>query len=105
MELDIENLRKLCADDKIRWSRHALKRFRERGISIDDFIECILSGKIIKQYPDDRPAPSCLMLGWIANTTALHIVVGCDDEYLYAITAYYPDVNEWEADMETRKEK
>ena len=103
MELEIEKLRKLCQDDKIKWSRHALKRLRERKISIADFENCILHGEIIKQYPDDRPTPSCLILAWI-NNTHLHIVVGSDGNYIYSITAYYPSKEEWLPDMKTRKE-
>lgn len=104
-ELSIDMLRTLCLEDKIEWSKHALKRLRERHISINDFIQCIMHGEIIKQYPDDRPTPSCLLLGWITADIALHIVVGCDIVYIYAITAYYPDKAEWEPDMKTRKEK
>jgi hypothetical protein len=104
-ELDINRLRELCEEDKIKWSAHALKRLRERQISISDFEVCIRTGKIIKQYPDDRPTPSCLILGWLTEAIALHVVVGSDDAFIYAITAYYPDENEWEADMKTRRIK
>lgn len=105
MELDINDLRRLCTEDKIKWSHHALKRLRERNISISDFEKCILCGEIIRQYPDDRPTPSCLILGWLTAEISLHVVVGCDSAYIYAITAYYPDVNEWQPDMKTRKER
>ena len=105
MELTIENLRKLCIEDKIKWSRHALKRLRERGITIANFKQCLMCGEIIKQYPDDRPTPSCLILGWITPETSMHIVVGSDNEYIYAITAYFPSKDEWEDDMKTRREK
>lgn len=104
-ELDIRELRKLCIEGSIKWSLHAIKRLRERGISMDDFKDCILNGEIIRQYPDDRPTPSCLVLGWVHHGTALHVVIGCDGVFLYAITAYYPDLNEWEPDMKTRKER
>lgn len=105
IKLSIDTLRTLCAEDKMKWSKHALKRLRERHISIKDFKQCIMCGEIIKQYPDDRPTPSCLLLGWISKSTALHIVVGCDNTFIYAITAYYPTTDEWEPDMKTRKEK
>ena len=64
-----------------------------------------MKGEIIRQYPDDRPTPSCLILGWVTENIPLHVVVGCDGTFLYAITAYYPDPDEWEADMKTRKER
>lgn len=103
MALNIDRLRKLCQEDKIKWSRHALKRLRERKISLKSFENGILYGEIIKQYPDDRPTPSCLILSW-ANKIPLHIVIGSDGEYIYAITAYHPTDEEWELDMKTRKE-
>lgn len=105
MELNIENLRRLCMENKIKWSRHALKRLRERGISIANFKQCIMCGEIIKQYPDDRPTPSCLILGWLTSETSIHIVVGSDNDYIYAITAYFPSRDEWENDMKTRRAK
>lgn len=48
IKLSIDTLRTLCAKDKIKWSKHALKRLRERHISIKDFKQCIMYGEIIK---------------------------------------------------------
>lgn len=97
-------LKNLAENDKIKWSLHAMKRLRERHISIDDFLNAITTGEIIEQYPDDYPTPSCLLIGATVSGKPLHIVVGCDDAFIYAITAYYPDPNEWESDLKTRKE-
>jgi hypothetical protein len=36
--------------------------------------------------------------------TGLHIVISKDEEYIYLITAYYPDDERWKADLKTRKE-
>ncbi len=33
---------------------------QEREISRKDVISCINNGKIIEDYPDDFPSPSCL---------------------------------------------
>lgn len=102
-ELNIDQLRALCEQDRIKWSLHALKRLRERNIKIEAFKSCIMCGEIIKQYPDDRPTPSCLILGWILPDNPLHVVVGSDGSDIYAITAYRPNSDEWESDMKTRK--
>lgn len=104
MALDIKRIRELCGSGMIKWSRHALKRMRERKISTDDFSNCISTGEIIEQYPDSHYHPSCLILGVSINGKYLHVVIGCDNEYVYAVTAYYPDPSEWETDMKTRKE-
>jgi len=103
--MKIEDLRTLCIEDKIKWSLHAMKRLRERKISIDDFINVIKTGEIIEPYPDDYPHPSCLIFGYSNAKQPLHVVIGCDKVFIYAITAYYPNRKEWELDLKTRMRK
>lgn len=104
MEININDLRILCKGDKFRWSIHSLKRMRERQITVDDYKACIMNGEIIEQYPNDRPLPSCLISGYSVDNKHLHDVLGTDNAFIYAITAYYPSVSEWESDFKTRKE-
>ena len=87
MALHIEELRKLCTDDAIIMTAHVIKR---------------CNGEIIKQYEDDKPFPSCLLLGMSVNDRYLHVVAS-DTINLHIITAYYPNVDEWEPDFKTRK--
>ena len=103
--IDIETLKSLNNLKQIAITEHARIRLVERGILTDDIMSCIASGEIIKQYEDDKPFPSCLILGTSTHNTALHIVVSTDNEYIYLITAYYPDNTKWEADFKTRKER
>ena len=103
MDIKIEDLRTLCRRGNIKWSIHALKRMRERQITSDDFKNCIMTGEIIEQYPTDRPLPSCLIFG-SSQKIYLHVVCGTDGIFIYAITAYIPDENEWQPDLKTRKE-
>lgn len=63
MELNIEDLRKICCLENIEITLHAAKRLEQRGIKMADIIACIQNGKIIEQYPTDYPYPSCLILG------------------------------------------
>lgn len=103
--IKIEQLRKLIEEDNIYLTRHMFDRLGERGIDYDDVINSILRGEIIEQYPSDYPYPSCLVLGAANDSEYLHTVVGTDGEYLWIITAYYPDNDKWESDLKTRKEK
>lgn len=103
-ELTIELLQKLCDDGKIKWSLHALKRIRERNIDSSEVFECIKSGEIIEDYPDDKPLHSCLIHG-VIKSKHLHTVVSSDGKFIYIITAYEPDLYEWENDFKTRKEQ
>jgi len=75
----------------------------ERGITVNDIKTSVRSGEIIKQYEDDTPFPSCLLLGLTEQNKYIHVVASIDHEYLYIVTAYYPNENEWEADLKTRK--
>jgi len=45
-----------------------------------------------------------LLLGKSENGINIHLVVSIGDGFLYVITAYYPDDEEWESDLMTRKE-
>ena len=103
--LFIDDLRGLCNDKYIAITKHAKARLTERAISVDDIKNAILNGEIIKQYEDDTPFPSCLLLGLTKRNTFIHIVVSIDDGFLYIITAYHPNNNDWDNDLKTRKER
>lgn len=103
--LKIENFQKLNVLEKIAITKHAKERLKERNIKVDDIINAIDTGTIIKIYEDDKPLPSCLVLGKSLENRLLHIVVSKDNEFIYLITAYYPSVEQWEADFMTRKER
>lgn len=101
--LDIKNLQSLCNDNTVLLTKHSKDRCIERKIKFDDIKSVILNGEIIEQYEDDTPFPSCLILGLSINNKYLHIVVSCDDSYIYVITAYYPDALKWCDDFKTRR--
>ena len=102
--MDIAAYKKLCHDETIVMTRHARQRLVERNITLDDIEQTILSGKIIEEYPNDTPFPSCLILGQTANHAPLHVVASNDSEFLYLITAYRPDLQKWSEDFSIRKE-
>lgn len=103
--INIEDLHKLNRPENILITEHARRRLIERNITIQDIIKCIGMGQIIKQYEDDRPFPSCLILGMSINNNYLHTVVSMNDNYIYLVTAYYPDAEQWQLDFKTRKER
>ena len=101
--ITIEELKCRNKPDKIALTKHARGRLTERNIMISDVINGIETGEIIKQYEDDKPLPSCLILGASMKGDYIHIVVSHDEEYIYLITAYYPDPEQWEDDLKIRK--
>jgi beta-phosphoglucomutase-like phosphatase (HAD superfamily) len=76
---------------------HALARMFERRISVEDVRAVITQGDVIQAYPDDKPYPSKLLLGWIGSRP-LHVVVAEDtaDGILIVVTAYEPDPVQWD---------
>jgi hypothetical protein len=102
--LEIEILRRLCADETVVVTDHVFSRCRQRKITIDQLFQAIRTGEIIEDYPDDFPYPSCLILGTVADKRKLHVVCGSEGSRLWIVTAYWPDPEKWEADYKTRKE-
>ncbi len=104
-ELNIDIIKQLIKDRKIRWTNHVIIRLLQRQISQKDIEIAMLNGEIIEEYEDSYPYPSCLVYGINMNNKVIHIVCGTNGEELWIITAYYPNELEWERDLKTRKEK
>ena len=102
--LGIEEFQKLNHPETIAITRHGKDRMIERNITVNEIIGVIDNGEIIRQYEDDKPLPSCLILGKGKSGRPIHIVVSHDDEFIYLITAYHPDPSLWNEDLRTKKE-
>lgn len=59
---------------------------------------------MIASYPDDRPFPSALILGYEQNEP-IHLVVARDPAsgICFVITVYRPDPALWDEDFRTRR--
>jgi hypothetical protein len=94
--------------EKIRQGRYIIsfthtEKLRQRRIKAEDIERAIATGVIIEDYREDRRGSSCLILGF-AGKRPLHVVCGrLDADEILVITAYEPDVAEWENDWKTRK--
>ena len=103
LDLDIEKIRQTCADGRIKWTAHTLERMQERGIEPTDVINCVKNGKIIEQYPQAYPYPACLILGKKTDNTYIHVVLGYGMDFIWIVTAYEPDEDEWQSDLSERR--
>lgn len=101
--LKIEVIRNYLLNKKVKWTNHCLNRLTQRNILLEDVKNAINTGLIIESYNNDYPYSSCLILGYNLKQKALHLVCGITNEYLYMITAYYPDSNKWKENMKTRR--
>jgi hypothetical protein len=86
------------------FSGHAVRQMFARAVGADDVAAIVRNGEIIKEYPDDRPYPSFLMLGFVRGAP-VHVVVALDEAAGTAIviTAYIPDEQLWSDDFRKRR--
>ena len=77
---------------------HALERLVERNISESEIRQAGLQAVVIEEYPDDKYAPSCLLLGFTGAGRPLHLQVSlADTEDVRIVTIYEPDPEQWMA--------
>ncbi|MDQ7042783.1 MAG: DUF4258 domain-containing protein [Sulfurimonas sp.] len=101
----LDKIRDAVTQLNISWQKHSLQRMFERGITRLEVKKAVLNGIIIEDYSDDYPFPSVL-IAYITNRDALHVVVSYDEKSLkcYVVTAYVPDEKHFENDLITRIE-
>jgi hypothetical protein len=87
---------------KLYFSGHATIQMFKRSIQVEHIEFVIKNGKIIKEYPLDKPFPSFLMVGF-PDGRPLHVVASTDSQgNCYIITAYEPDPELWSNDFSTK---
>ena len=82
---------------------HALRRMFERELTVEQVREVLRTGEEIMLYPDDRPFPSRLVLGFV-ESVAVHALAAPDGTgTCHVITAYCPDPSVWTDDFRQRR--
>ena len=74
-----------------------MKNEEEGIIKEKEVFEAVLTGEEILSYPDDKPYPSCLLLGLTKNKRPIHIVIAVnkEDRIAIVVTAYEHDEKKW----------
>lgn len=103
--IDIETLREYYKQGSVIITIHAQERLRQRGIRARDVKNCIMSGEIIEQYPDDFPFQSCLIFGYAVDGKIIHVVASDEGTGSRIITAYFPDNKKFKDNLKTRRER
>jgi hypothetical protein len=87
---------------QIFFREHAVKRMFERGITSETVEDILSNGEIIREYPDDKPFPSFLLLGY-EGERPIHVLAARDSETCYVITVYEPDPEIWQKGFKIKK--
>ncbi len=90
--------------EKIEFRVHAIRRMFERKISNQEVLKVMQEGEVIEEYPDDKPYPSMLILGFVGRRP-IHVVLAVNEEENMGIviTAYQPNPLLWENNFRRRK--
>ncbi|MCA3748322.1 MAG: DUF4258 domain-containing protein [Rubrobacter sp.] len=90
----------------VRFSRHAIERMFERAIPPEAVRKLIETGEIIAAYPDDKPYPSMLLLGYHQERPVHAVVAREEDSGLcFVVTVYEPNPEFWSADFRRRRQR
>ena len=100
--MTIKDIHSLLKNNKIQWRGHMLTRMKQRGIRINDVLKALDNGRIIESYDQDKPYPSCLILGYTGKKP-LHVLCSIGGNYIWLITTYHPDNDKWLSDFKTRR--
>jgi hypothetical protein len=78
----------------------------DRHIAIRSVEEALRRGTVIRDYPDEKPYPSRLILHKTSKQ-ALHVVAADDkkEKVTYIITVYIPDPAVWNEDYTERRKQ
>ncbi|MBM4141500.1 MAG: DUF4258 domain-containing protein [Nitrospira sp.] len=73
-------------------------------IKEEEVFDAVVSGKIIENYQEDEPYPSCLIYGRTRENRPIHLVCAYSKEsdMVIIITVYQPDPKKW-IDFERRR--
>ena len=92
----LESIQQQLANGQFEFTHHAFKRAVERNISDLEIRQAGQDAQRIEDYPDDKYAPSCLLLGFSQARRPLHIQVSyVESDFLKIITIYEPDPEGW----------
>ncbi len=102
----IDNIKKAIKNKKIEFQKHAIKRLIEEDLTIASVLDIIINGELIKEYSDDKPYPSILILGYYDNKP-VHVVCSYNHnvEKVHIITNYKPSLDFYEPDFKTRRKQ
>lgn len=100
MQLNVENIKRR---KQIKFTDHARIEMAKEGISADEALKAIENGKVIEEYMDDTPFPSCLLYGK-SDENPIHVVCALPQHVnmLIVVTVYTPDPMRW-IDFERRR--
>ncbi len=97
MALDEKTIDAASRARKVKWTRHAKRQLRLRGVKRSEVFHVLQQGQILEQYPKAKPYPECLMMGFVRSNQPLYVELAYNPylDYIYIITVHWMDPAKW----------
>ncbi len=95
--MDIENIINAIRESRVRITDHADEEAFDDSLTYDEIYYSVFQGEVIENYSNDKPYPSCLIMGKNFSGEPIHSVWAFNIENLWAalITVYRPNPERW----------
>jgi hypothetical protein len=103
-ERPLDFIQRCIRQEKIFWTYHVNMRMKGRFIPRQFILESVNNYEIIEEYQKDKYFPSYLVYSQHKGSI-FHILFAVDvkDDNVRIITTYYPNIEDWEKDLKTRR--
>ena len=95
--MNVADIVKAIEASRVRITEHADEEAADDCLSYEEIYFSVIHGEVIEDYPEDKPYPSCLILGWSFSGEPIHSVWAYNPANGWAvlITVYRPDPERW----------
>ncbi|MCD6297132.1 MAG: DUF4258 domain-containing protein [Deltaproteobacteria bacterium] len=95
--MNIENVINAIRNSYVRITDHADEEAFDDALTYEEIYSSVIQGEIIEDYPNDKPYPSCLIMGKNFSGEPIHSVWAYNsrNEWAVLITVYRPDPERW----------
>ncbi len=95
--MNIENIINSIRNSRVRITDHADEEAVDDNLTNEEIYSSVVQGEVIEDYPNDKPYPSCLVLGRDVSGEPIHSVWAYNPENLWSVlvTVYRPDPRRW----------
>ena len=94
--MDIGNIIDTIRNNRVRITDHADEEAIDDGLRFEEIYFSVMHGEVIEEY-NDKPYPSCLIMGKNFSGEPIHSVWAYNPENLWTvlITVYRPNPERW----------
>jgi hypothetical protein len=95
--MDLISIINAIRSSRVRITDHADEEAINDGLTLEEIYFSVIHGEVIEDYPNDKPYPSCLIMGRNFSGLPIHSVWAFNPKNLWAvlITVYRPDPERW----------